>query len=228
MRSPGATVRKRLVLLMSGFFLLFLSVVFRLGDLQILRAQELTGRGVKQWTRSGIVSAKRGSIVDAKGRVLAQSMTSFVLSANPREVTDPKGLAAVLEREMGIPAQTVLTRLEKNRNAAVVTLRRQVSREDADRLRAIRADKTNPDSARLNGISFDEDVSRWYPMGSLLAQVLGLCNVDGEGQSGLELKYDDVLSGQSGRIVTEVDARARTLPDGVTQYIPAKTGNTSG
>ncbi|MBR2942099.1 MAG: PASTA domain-containing protein [Clostridia bacterium] len=211
---------------MSGFFLLFLSVVFRLGDLQILRAQELTGRGVKQWTRSGIVSAKRGSIVDAKGRVLAQSMTSFVLSANPREVTDPKGLAAVLEREMGIPAQTVLTRLEKNRNAAVVTLRRQVSREDADRLRAIRADKTNPDSARLNGISFDEDVSRWYPMGSLLAQVLGLCNVDGEGQSGLELKYDDVLSGQSGRIVTEVDARARTLPDGVTQYIPAKTGNT--
>ena len=226
MRSPGATVRKRLVLLMSGFFLLFLSVVVRLGDLQILQAQALTQRGVKQWTRSGIVSAKRGSMVDTKGRVLAQSMTSFVLSASPREVKDPKALAAVLERELGVDAQTVCKRLENNKNAASVTLRRQLSREDADRLRAIRADKNNPDCAALDGISFDEDVSRWYPMGSLLAQVLGLCNVDGEGQSGLELKYDDVLAGQSGRIVTEVDARARTLPDGVTQYIPAKTGNT--
>ena len=63
-------------------------------------------------------------------------------------------------------------------------------------------------------------------MGSLLAQVLGLCNVDGEGQSGLELRYDDALAGTPGRMVTEVDARARTLPDGVTQYIPAKTGHT--
>ena len=63
-------------------------------------------------------------------------------------------------------------------------------------------------------------------MGSLLALVLGLCNVDGEGQSGLELKYDDILAGKPGRIVTEVDARARTLPDGVTLYIPAEQGNT--
>ena len=63
-------------------------------------------------------------------------------------------------------------------------------------------------------------------MGILLAQVLGLCNVDGEGQSGLELKYDDVLAGKPGKIVTEVDARARTLPDGVTLYIPAEQGNT--
>lgn len=63
-------------------------------------------------------------------------------------------------------------------------------------------------------------------MGSSLAQVLGLCNVDGVGQSGLELRYDDVLAGEPGRIVAEVDARARTLPDGVTQYIPAQAGHT--
>ena len=225
MRSPGATVRKRLVLLMGAFFLLFLCVALRLAQLQILRSAELTARGVRQWTRSGIVAARRGDIVDRNGRLLAQSVTSFVLSARVRDVTDPQGLADVLERELGISSGTTLARLTGT-NAASVTLARQVSREDADRLRAIRADARHPDSARLAGIAFDEDVSRWYPMGSVLSQVLGLCNVDGAGQSGLELRYDEVLSGEPGRMVTEVDARARTLPDGVTLYVPAQAGNT--
>ena len=225
MRSPGATVRKRLVLLMGVFFLLFLCVCARLVDLQIFRQKELTARGVSQWTRSGVVAARRGDIVDTNGKLLAQSVTSFILTARPRDVKDVQALADVLERELGLSAERTVSRLSGSK-AASVTLARQVSREDADRLRAIRQGAENPDSDALIGITFDEDASRWYPMGILLAQVLGLCNVDGEGQSGLELKYDDVLAGKPGKIVTEVDARARTLPDGVTLYIPAEQGNT--
>ena len=225
MRSPGATVRKRLVLLMGVFFLLFLCVCARLVDLQIFRQKELTARGVSQWTRSGVVAARRGDIVDTNGKLLAQSVTSFILTARPRDVKDVQALADVLERELGLSAERTVSRLSGSK-AASVTLARQVSREDADRLRAIRQDAENPDSDALIGITFDEDASRWYPMGTLLAQTLGLCNVDGEGQSGLELKYDDVLAGKPGKIVTEVDARARTLPDGVTLYIPAEQGNT--
>ena len=225
MRSPGATVRKRLVLLMGVFFLLFLCVCARLVDLQIFRQKELTARGVSQWTRSGVVAARRGDIVDTNGKLLAQSVTSFILTARPRDVKDVQALADVLERELGLSAERTVSRLSGSK-AASVTLARQVSREDADRLRAIRQDAENPDSDALIGITFDEDASRWYPMGILLAQVLGLCNVDGEGQSGLELKYDDVLAGKPGKIVTEVDARARTLPDGVKLYIPAEQGNT--
>ncbi len=210
---------------MGGFFLLFLCVGARLAQLQIVRSEELTARGTRQWTRSGVVAARRGAIVDRNDKLLAQSMTSFILSARVREVSDPEGLAQVLERELGVPAEATKKRLS-NRNAASVTLARQVSREDADRLRVLRADRKNPDSAKLTGITFDEDASRWYPMGNVLSQVLGLCNIDGEGQSGLELKYDDELSGTPGKLVTEVDARARTLPDGVTQYIPAEEGHT--
>ena len=225
MRSPGATVRKRLVLLSGGFFLLFLCVFARLLNLQVFRAQELTERGMKQWTRSGVVAARRGDIVDTNGRLLAQSITSFILSARTRDVSDPEGMAQVLERELGLPAQTTLKKLQ-NTSAATVTLARQVQREDADRLRAILLSENDPDAQRLRGLAFDEDVSRWYPMGTLLSQVLGLCNVDGVGQSGLELYYEDVLAGEPGRLVTEVDARARTLPDGVTLYVPAKAGKT--
>ncbi len=193
--------------------------------LQVLRAQELTSRGTAQWTRSGIVAARRGDIVDTNGEALAQSITSYIASARMRDVTDPEGMARVLARELGADEQELLDKL-KNRNAASVTLKRQVMRGDADRLRAIMADKNNEESACLKGLVFDEDVSRWYPMGTSLAQVLGLCNVDGVGQSGLELRYDDVLAGEPGRLVTEVDARARTLPDGVTLYIPSQPGNT--
>ena len=225
MRSPGATVRKRLVLLMGGFFLLFLCVCVRLVDLQIVRQKELTARGVKQWTRSGVVSARRGDIVDTNGKLLAQSVTSFILTARPRDVKNVNALAGVLARELGLSEETIIKKLSGSK-AASVTLARQISREDADRLRAIRQSAENPDSDALIGITFDEDVSRWYPMGTLLAQVLGLCNVDGEGQSGLELKYNDELSGKPGRIVTEVDARARTLPEGVTLYVPAEQGHT--
>jgi len=225
LRSPGATVRKRLVLLTGGFFLLFLCVVIRLADLQIVRSEELTGRGVRQWTRKSTVAARRGDIVDTNGKLLAQSITSYTLSAAVRDVSDVDGLASVLERELGIPAERTKKRLSGT-NAAMVTLARQVSREDTDRLRAILADEKHPEYNRIQGIVFDEDVSRWYPIGNALAQILGLCNVDGVGQSGLELKYEDVLAGQPGRLVTEVDARAKTLPDGVTMYVPAQAGNT--
>ena len=210
---------------MGGFFLLFLCVCVRLVDLQIVRQKELTARGVKQWTRSGVVSARRGDIVDTNGKLLAQSVTSFILTARPRDVKNVNALAGVLARELGLSEETIIKKLSGSK-AASVTLARQISREDADRLRAIRQSAENPDSDALIGITFDEDVSRWYPMGTLLAQVLGLCNVDGEGQSGLELKYNDELSGKPGRIVTEVDARARTLPDGVTLYVPADQGHT--
>lgn len=210
---------------MSGFFLLFLCVAGRLFSLQVLRARELTQRGVQQWTRSGIVSARRGDIVDTHGKLLAQSVTSFIVSARVRDVKDAAGMAQVLARELGLDAESVERRLTGT-NAATVTLARQVSREEADRLRALRADASDPDGEKLAGIAFDEDVTRWYPMDALLSQVLGLCNVDGVGQSGLELRYDDVLAGEPGKLVTEVDARARTLPDGVTLYVPAQAGDT--
>ena len=225
MRSPGATVRKRLALLMGGFFFLYLCVIIRLADLQIAQSAELTARGVRQWTRSGIVAPRRGDIVDTNGKLLAQSITSFTISAAVRDVNDVDGLALILERELGVPAERTRKRL-RDTKAASVTLARQVDREAADRLRAILADKKHPEYNRIYGITFDEDVSRWYPIKTALAQVLGLCNVDGVGQSGLELRYEEVLSGEPGKMVTEVDARARTLPDGVTMYVPSAPGNT--
>ena len=96
MLSPGMTVRKRLIWLMVGFCLLFLALCGRLFQLQVVRAAELTQRGVNQWTRSGIVSAKRGDITDRNGKLLVQSTTAYIVCANPRQVENPEGMARVL------------------------------------------------------------------------------------------------------------------------------------
>ena len=189
LRSPGATVRKRLVLLMGGFFLLFLCVCVRLVDLQIVRQKELTARGVKQWTRSGVVSARRGDIVDtnrqAAGAVCDQLY--FDREAAGREECERAGgrARAGTGTQRRNDHQKTVGQQRGFRDAGQADLtggRRPASRHPA-------AAPENPGiSDALIGITFDEDVSRWYPMGTLLAQVLGLCNVDGEGQSGLELK----------------------------------------
>ena len=208
---------------MGGFFLLFLCVCARLVDVQIVRQKELTARGVKQWMRSGVVAARRGDIVDTNGRLLAQSVTSFILTARPRDVKDAGALAKVLARELGLDEETILKKLSGSK-AASVTLARQLSREDADRLRAIRQNGNSPDAEALIGIAFDEDASRWYPMGTLLAQTLGLCNVDGEGQSGLELQYNDILSGTPGTYTAERGEQGFPIPGGVKEETPAVNG----
>ena len=122
MRPALATVRKRMTMLLGVFFLLFLCVCARLFVLQVLRAQELTARGTAQWTRSGIVAARRGDILDANGEVLAQSVTSFIASARMRDVTDAKGMARVLARELGLDEQALLKKQEERKTLLEVRL----------------------------------------------------------------------------------------------------------
>lgn len=219
------TVRKRLIWLMVGFCLLFLALCGRLFQLQVVRAAELTQRGVNQWTRSGIVSAKRGDITDRNGKLLVQSTTAYIVCANPRQVENPEGMARVLGEVLGLDEETVVKKVSDKTKSSVI-LKRQVPREDVNTLRDLKEREEYIRSGALKGLTFDEDTKRWYPMGDYLAQTLGITNVDSVGQSGLEQYYEDYLAGQPGKIVSEVDARARTLQDGERQYIPAVAGNT--
>lgn len=125
---------------MGGFFLLFLCVCVRLVDLQIVRQKELTARGVKQWTRSGVVSARRGDIVDTNGKLLAQSVTSFILTARPRDVKNVNALAGVLARELGLSEETIIKKLSGSKagfrdcwQADLTGGRRPASRHPAER-----------------------------------------------------------------------------------------------
>ncbi|MDR0928427.1 MAG: PASTA domain-containing protein, partial [Oscillospiraceae bacterium] len=211
-------VRKRLIWLAMIITLLFCAVLVRVGRLTIVDAEELTQRGVAQWTRSGTITADRGAILDRNGEVLARNATAYIVSASPRLVKDAEALCDLICPLLRLEREDVLAKLS-NKSVATVTLKRQVSREMVDTLRDLAAE-----TGALTGITFDQDSLRFYPLGNALSQVLGLTTIDGVGQSGLEQLYDEYLAGTPGRIITETDQKGRTLADGETTYIPASKG----
>ena len=218
------SIRKRLLAMLAVLTLLFGLIGVGIGSLTLFQGASLTARGVKQWTREGAVTARRGTIEDADGGALALSATAYIVTANPRLAPDEAALARVLAPLLDADADAMARRLE-NKSLASVILRRQVSRETVDKIRALRQ---SDDGMRdlLRGVSFEEDSRRWYPKGAFLAQALGLTNVDSVGQSGLESRYETLLRGRAGSLLTEVDARARLLPDGKTAYTAPQAGYT--
>lgn len=220
---PELLVRKRMLLTTLALAGMFLLAIWRIGGLTIRDAEELTARGVSQWTKEGVVTARRGTIVDRNNSVLTLSATSYMLTADPRLVSDPERFLDTLDPVLPLTRETALARLSDKTKGSVI-LKRQVPRDVVDQIRQL---KTTADAeAGLNAISFDEDSRRWYPYGTLLAQVLGLTNVDSMGQSGLETQYESVLAGTEGSYLRQVDARNRTLAGAEGWYIPSQQGST--
>lgn len=217
-------IRKRIWKLMVVLTALFGAIVARIISLTVIQGEALTARGVRQWTQEGKVEARRGSIVDRNGETLALSTTAYIVSVNPRKVTEDAAFAARMAELLDVEQQTILNKL-KNKNYASVVLKRQVPRATVDAIRTLRAQDESA-AKLLQGLSFSEDTRRVYIKGQFLTQALGLTNVDSEGQSGLEQQYDAVLKGEDGILLTEVDRKARTMPQSNTTYIAPQTGNT--
>ena len=220
---PELLVRKRMLLMTLALAGMFLLAVGRIGGLTIRDAEELTARGVSQWTKEGVVTARRGTIIDRNSSVLTLSATSYMLTADPRLVSDPDRFLDTLSPVLSLSRETAIRRLSDKTKGSVI-LKRQVPRDTVDQIRQLRA--TADEAAGLNAIAFDEDSRRWYPYGTLLSQVLGLTNVDSLGQSGLETQYESVLAGTEGSYLRQVDARNRTLAGTEGWYIPSQQGST--
>ena len=220
---PALLVRKRIwlmTLVLAGMFLL---VIGRIAMLTIRDAAALTARGVSQWTKAGVITARRGSIVDSHDNLLVVSATSYIVTVDPRLVTDAELFLDTIVPVLPLERESALKKLADKTKGSVI-LKRQVGRETVDQLRTLRAESAA--EAGLNALSFDEDTSRFYPYGATMAQLLGLTTVDSEGQSGLESRYEDVLAGTEGSYLRQVDARNRTLAGQEGWYIASQPGNT--
>ena len=208
-----------MTLVLAGAFLL---VIGRIATLTIRDAEALTQRGVSQWTKAGTVTARRGSILDRHGQLLALSATAYTVTADPRLVTDINAFLDAVTPILPLDRESAAKKLSDNTKGSVI-LKRQVTRETVDLLRTLKNEA--PATACLSALSFDEDVSRYYPSGTLLSQVLGLTTIDSEGQSGLESQYEDVLCGTPGSYLRQVDARNRTIAGTEGWYIPSQEGS---
>ena len=218
-------IRKRVLTLLVILIFLFGILACRIAYLTTARSAELTSRGVRQWTREGTVYARRGNILDTNGQTLVMSATAYIVSVEPGKVKDAEAFARIVSPILGLSEEKVAEKAA-NRGKSSVTLKRQVPRETADRLRQLKQSKDAETAEAASALLFDEDVRRVYLRGAFLTQTLGLVNVDGVGQSGLEQQYETLLRGEAGRSMRSVDGKARPIYDSGNLYIEPQDGST--
>ena len=155
---PELLVRKRIWLMTLVLTGLFLLAAARIAVLTSCEAASLTERGIRQWTKAGIVTARRGTITDRKGRTLAISATAYIVTADPRLVSDTEKFLDSIEPVLNINKEAARKRLQDKTKGSII-LKRQVSRETVDALRQLRSDA--PEDSSLKALSFDEDICRY-------------------------------------------------------------------
>ena len=217
-------IRKRVFALLMMLAFLFSLLTLRIAYLTTARSSELTQRGISQWTREGTVYARRGSILDTNGQTLVISATAYIVSADPRKVSDISLFTQTVCPILDLSEESVSQKLSDRTKASVI-LKRQVPREKADELRSLQASADDAVARQLDALLFDEDVRRAYPRGAFLTQTLGLTNVDSVGQSGLELQYESLLRGTAGVSLRSVDGKSQPIYDSGNLYIEPQDGN---
>ena len=182
--------------------LLILCLIGRLIYLMGFRSDYYYEKAEDLHERERDIKAARGEIVDAKGKVLAANKTVCTISVIHSQIKEPEKVIALLTEKLGISEQTVRKKVEKV--SSIERIRTNVEKETGDEIR----------NAGFAGIKVDEDYRRYYPMGTLASKVLGFTGGDNQGIIGLEVEYDDILKGKSGKILTTTDARGIEL-DGI-------------
>ena len=141
------------------------------------------------------IKAARGQILDAQGRVLADNKTVCTISVIHSQIKEPEKVIQILSKELDMDTETVRKRVEKV--SSIERIKTNVEKSVGDTIR----------DYGLEGVKVDEDYKRYYPYGSLASKVLGFTGGDNQGIIGLEVKYEEVLKGENGKILTTTDAR---------------------
>lgn len=194
--------------------LMFLVVIGRMAQLQLLDGQKYAAFGASQRVRPVELAAERGSIFDRDGGDLALSVPQHTIWADPRLVSDPQREADALAPVLGLDRDTVLRTLTTP-DRAFVYLARQVDDATAQKVKDL----------HLDGVDFLDESKRFNPAGDLARSVLGSVNLDNLGRAGLEQQFDGTLTGTPGELVLEQDPNGRTIAEGDHHLTPAQPGD---
>ncbi|MDD4850782.1 MAG: penicillin-binding transpeptidase domain-containing protein, partial [Gemmiger sp.] len=199
----------------------FGTLLWRLYNLQLVDAAGYAGRAAGQQLRDTILPAARGEIFSVDGTVLASSKTVWTIRASPRELADAlvQPAAEALSRILELDYDKTLEQLS-NRSSNDCLLRRRVEKEMADAVRQWCIEN------EAQGILILQDTKRVYPEGDFMGCLLGFTDVDNQGLSGLELKYDTALTGTNGRMLSAKNAWGYDMPTNYNVLVEAVQGNT--
>lgn len=196
---------------------LLVIVAGRLVYLQVVRSQDLSTQAEERRTNSVTLLARRGTIYDRKGNVLAMNQDCYDVYCNPQEVNAPSAEALIISEHLGGDAKTYREALKKE-GTTFSYVARQADQEAAEQMR----DELTKQG--YTGVYLLRQTKRVYPYGTLAGQVLGMVDIDGNGLTGLELYYDDVLSGTNGYMTMETGATGTPIAGAPSQTVAAKDG----
>ena len=209
---------------------MFVLLFFRLFDLQITRHEELQGKAVNQQTRRTVVTANRGTIYDAGGNILAISSSAETIILSPLEIDNAvndtenpvswtkESLAAGLAEILGKDASAIRKRMD-NVKSQYEVIRLRADEDTAAKVRSY------VDENKIAGVHLVADTKRYYPYGSLAAQVIGFVGDENTGLYGLEAYYEKELEGQSGLVISSKDQAENDMLYTYEQYFAAKNGS---
>lgn len=212
--------KKRLLIILILFTLLFIALLGRILWLQVIDGEWYKNRAHMQQVKDQIINPKRGMIYDRNGKELAVNLPVKTISVNPILLGKSKigidQIAQKLSEILQMDKADVQKILQKS--AEYVVLKRKVKVETSDTLKSWATEN------KLNGIYFEDDIKRIYPNNSLAAQVIGFTGTDNQGLSGVELSMDKYLKGEPGIVLNEVDRSGVQIPFVQENHVGLKDG----
>lgn len=193
-------VRIRIVLLVIVF--LFLLIIGKVFYIQVISYKKLNGYASSLWSRNLPIEANRGIIYDVNGKVLADNITTTSLVLIPNQIKDKEGTASKLADILGVSKDDMMKHVMK-----IASIERV--HPEGRRLSYEIADKIN--DLKLPGVYLVKESKRYYPNDTMLSHSLGFVGIDNQGLAGLELIYDQYLTGSYGAIKYYSDAKGNRL-----------------
>jgi len=182
-----------------AFIILLLLICARIFYLQVFRSNFFQSLAQDQRYRLINLQGRRGDILDRQRRILAKSISCYSVFADPALIGDPKVVAEVFSANFDLSKEELLSSLKKKKR--FVWIKRKISWEEKEKIKAL----------KLDGVGFLREEKRFYPQGSLSAAVIGIANIDNQGLEGLELGYNDYLSGKDGWVRVLKDSASREI-----------------
>ncbi len=222
-----APSKRKLLFALVASMLCFMLLIGKLFYVAVVQGKEWTAKATRQWERETALEAERGQITDRNGTVLASSYTTYQVCVNPQNIQadDRERIAGILADYLELDYDTVLAKVQKTKASAdnpnervllsQVKIKDQVDKEVISQLNAMQLG---------TGVSYYSDVKRDYPESGYYAQLIGFTNVDGDGQTGVELSYNSYLAGVDGSQKTDTDRDNNPVPGGEEEYIEAVPG----
>lgn len=187
--------RKKIMIMSVMVFFVLMFLMGRLVYLMIFCSEYYGQKAEELHERERDIKAARGRIIDATGTILATNKSVCTISVIHSQIEEPEKIIDMLVKELGITEETARKRVEKV--SSIERVKTNVEKEVGDRIRAY----------GYAGVKVDEDYKRYYPYETLASKVLGFTGGDNQGILGLEVKYDEYLQGENGKILTLTDAR---------------------